>query len=105
MHVPSVASLRAVAEVHLLTTLSTFQSHMLGEHMRLSEVKRTRSQDHVREDPYRYLSGYAINTTHYPDIINKEERRKEMREIRRKMTSGWGRLAKDYFFSVSVRFI
>ena len=64
MHVPSVVSLRAVAEVHLLTTLSTFQSHTLGEHMRLSKVKRTRSQDHVREDPYRYLSGYAINTTH-----------------------------------------
>ena len=38
MHVPSVASLRAVAEVHLLTTLSTFQSHTLGEHMRLSEL-------------------------------------------------------------------
>lgn len=64
MHVPSVAPLRAVAEVHLLTTLPTFESHTLGEHMRLSEVKRTRSQDHVREDPYHYFSGYAINTTH-----------------------------------------
>ena len=28
------------------------------------EVKWTRSQDHVREDPYHYFSGYAINTTH-----------------------------------------
>ena len=64
MHMPSVASLRAVAEVHLLTTLPTLQSRMLGEHVRLSEVKQTRSQDHVREDPYHYFSGYAINTTH-----------------------------------------